>query len=179
VAQASLTLNQLGLLEISISEPAVERSTRLQIPVQQDTPIIVTEFPPPTDTPTGTPSPTITPIPSTATPTPTATPEQPPGGSDRVSGGDFVVMLLGLVAALVAGYRLGGAEARPRRGVRLALLGGLGVLVGYNFIALGLPGAAALLEGFGRLAPSVCVLLGGGLGLGAGWLWDRQRSLGS
>jgi beta-N-acetylhexosaminidase len=178
VARASLTLNRIGFLEISISEPAVERSTKLQIPVQQGTTFFITPIAPPTDTPTVTPSPTVTPTPSataTISPTPEASGDLQPRGT-RVGGGDFIVMLLGLVAVLVAGYRLGGADAQPRRAVRLALLGAIGVLAGYNFFALSLPGATVLWRWFGMLAPVVCVALGAGAGLGVGWYWALRSS---
>jgi hypothetical protein len=86
----------------------------------------------------------------------------------RVTGFDFGLMLLLLAGALFAGYRLG--HGQPRRGWRLALLGGLGVLTGYNFWALGLPGAD-LLAAWGLFAPLLAALLGAAVSLGAGWYW--------
>mgnify|MGYP000097262571 CR=1 FL=1 len=175
MARADLTLDRLGFLEISISEPVVQRSSKLQIPVQPGVVFFVTQIVPPTDTPTITPSPTETPVPPTPTSAPTpANPGEIRPTPPTASAGDFIVMLFGLAGALVAGYRLGGSEAQPRRGVRLALLGAIGVLLGYNFFALGLPGIGALRAALGPLAALASVLAGGGVGLAAGWAWLRQ-----
>ncbi len=177
VARAELTLDRPSFLEISISVPVVARSTKLQIPVQPGVIFFITPLVPPTNTPTITPSPTETPVPPTPTlaPTPAATGTIGPN-DPRVSSSDFFGLLAGLAGVLLVGYRLGGADAQPRRGVRLALLGAIGVLIGYNFFALGLPGARTLSAGFGGLASVISVVLGGGLGLWVGWAWSRRQT---
>jgi hypothetical protein len=79
-------------------------------------------------------------------------------------------MCLGLFAVLVGGYRLGTLdEPQPRLGVRVALAGAIGLLVGYNYYALVLPGAAIAHWWLGALAGPVCGLIGGIFGLAAGW----------
>lgn len=175
VALATLPLRQVGFYDISLSDPAAN-APRIQLNVQQGG-VAVTQIEPPTPTPTITPSPTVTPVTPTATitPTPTATPwGSRSSGALRVTGVDFGLMVLLLGAVLFVGYRLGNGQ--PRRGLRLSLLGALGVLAGYNFWAFGLPGAEVLaVSGF--FAPLFAALVGALLTLGAGWYWlTRRRS---
>jgi hypothetical protein len=81
------------------------------------------------------------------------------------------------VAVVVAGYRLSAAEAPPSQRVRIALAGAIGALVGFNFYALGLPGAD-IARAFGVLAASAWVFLGAGVGLVTGWVWFARRGQG-
>jgi hypothetical protein len=90
----------------------------------------------------------------------------------------FFVMCLGLAAALVGGYRLGNHhDTQPRQGVRVALAGAIGLLLAYNYVALGLPGSTAAVETFGALAAPFWAIVGGAVGVVAGWYWfvGRQR----
>jgi hypothetical protein len=136
----------------------------------------VTSIPPPTPAPSETPPPpSRTPPPSpTAVIQPTPTPQ--PLERHRVEGRDFFMMFLGLVVTLVAGYQLGTRAKQPTRGVRIALCGVIGVLAGYNFFALGLPGADATLLRFGDWAASMWVLLGAVVGNTIGWYWFIYRT---
>lgn len=173
IARATLPLRQVGFYDISLSDPAAN-APRIQLNVQPGG-VDVTQIQPPTPTPTITPTPTPTPL--TPTPTVTLTPTPTPWGSRaagalRVTGLDFLVMLFLLAGVFFAGYRLG--DGQPRRGLRLALLGALGVLAGYNFWALGLPGADALAAS-GFFAPLFAALLGALVSLGAGWYWLKRR----
>jgi beta-N-acetylhexosaminidase len=178
VASTEITLNRTGVLEITaMSEPALN-SFRLQLNVQPDAVIYITVIAPTaTDTPTPEPvTPTPEP-PSTATPTPPATPTggNPPDVVGRVSGRDFVMMCLGLMGALVVGYRFGSTNAHRQHRVRVALSGAIGVLAGYNWFALGLPGADLARQLLGVWAASACVLAGAVVGLAAGWYgFSRQ-----
>jgi len=173
VATTSLTLDRKGILEITASSSLASNSRGLQIIVLDNTTVIViTVTPPPT--PLSSQS-----APSATLPAPTATPEPaptpaPPRTTDRVQGGDFFLLILGLVAVVVAGYRLGAAEAPPSQRVRIALAGAIGALVGYNFYALGLPGAD-IARAFGVLAASAWIFLGAGIGLAVGWYWFARR----
>jgi hypothetical protein len=102
----------------------------------------------------------------------TEEPEPPP----RVDWRGFFVMCLGLAAALVGGYRLGNSHvAQARQGVRVALAGAIGLLVGYNYIALGLPGAEPSYLRFGALAAPLWAIFGGMLGVVGGWYWFVGR----
>jgi hypothetical protein len=80
-----------------------------------------------------------------------------------------------LAAVTAVGYRLSSLGNAPALGLRLSLAGIIGALGGYNYYALALPGADALAPVFGVLAPTVFIILGGGLGLLAGWFWFVRR----
>jgi len=179
VATATFQLNRAGLLEITASsEPALASKTLL-INVQQGSPFVVTEISPtspPTPTATQTPLPTATLTPTpTLTPAPVVTPTPPPP-EPLVDWRSFFVMLLALSAVLVTGYRLGTLdEPQVRMGVRVALAGAVGVLLGYNYSALALPGASVGFLWLGVLAAPVYGLALGILGLAAGWYWFVGR----
>jgi beta-N-acetylhexosaminidase len=173
VATTSLVLDRSAQLEITASSDPAFISRGLQIIVlENERVIVITVTPPPTPFP-GQSAPSVTPPAPIATPEPTPTPP-PPRTSDRVQGGDFFLLILGLVAVVVAGYRLSAAEAPPSQRVRIALAGAVGALVGYNFYALGLPGAD-IARAFGVLAASAWVFLGAGVGLVTGWVWFARR----
>jgi beta-N-acetylhexosaminidase len=180
VATATFTLSRIGPVEISAeSEPAFQ-SVKLQLNVQENESVI-TVIAPPTATPSVTPRPTTTasPTPSpTLTPSPTPSPTPTPEPINRVQDRDFFMMCLGLIAAMAAGYRLGAlgnGDAPPTRRVRVALAGAIGALLGYNYFALGLPGADWA-QVFGLFAATSWVVFGAMLGLGAGWYWFMRRA---
>lgn len=168
VAMTSLTLDHTGELEITASSDPAFSSITLQINVQQNEPSVITTIVP-TPGPSDTPPPTPTVV--LVTPTPTPPPPKPP----RVAGRDFFMLFLGLIGVLMIGYRLGNQEGYPTRGIRVALAGAIGVLLGYNFFALALPGADLTYSLFDIWAASICAFLGAGLGLAAGWYWFVKR----
>ena len=179
VASIVLQLNRQGRLQITASSEPALLSGLLEIPVQED-PFSVTKIVP-TPMPTDTPQPTATAIPSTATHTPTATATVviPPPPQPRVDLRGFFVMCLGLGAALVGGYRLGNnPETQRRQGVRVALAGAIGLLLAYNYVALGLPGAEGSFDSLGMLAAPIWGIIGGVVGVAAGWFWfvGRRRT---
>jgi len=171
VAMTSLTLDHTGQLEITASSEPAFSSITLQINVQQNEPSVITTIVP-TPGPSDTPEPTSTVILVTPTPVP------PPPNLPRVAGRDFFMLFLGLIGAMIIGYRLGNQEGYQTRGIRVALAGAIGVLLGYNFFALALPGSDLTFSLFGVWAASMCVLLGAGLGLAAGWYWFVRRGNG-
>jgi beta-N-acetylhexosaminidase len=166
-------LDGAGNLEITASSGEAVNSFTLRVPVDPKTPSTITIITP-TPTNTLTPRPTLTPTPGTPTVTPTPTPTPGPDFVPRVDGRDFFVMLMGLVTALVIGYRTGAESVSRTQRVRTALAGAIGVLAGYNFFALGLPGAG-LFAGLGHWAASVCVVLGATAGVAVGWFWFVYR----
>jgi hypothetical protein len=177
-ATTTLQLSRSGLLQITVlSEPALSSKT-LAISVQQGTPFSVTVISPtsvPTPTPSPTPSATPGPPTPTTTPVPVVTPvPQPP--PPLVDWRSFFVMFLALVAVLTGGYRLGTLEEpQTRLGIRVALAGGIGVLLGYNYFALSLPGSNLGFLWLGVLAGPTYAFIGGILGLAAGWYWFVGR----
>jgi hypothetical protein len=85
-------------------------------------------------------------------------------------------MCLGLAAALVGGYRLGNnGGSQTRAGVRVALAGAIGLLLAYNYVALGLPGASWAFQSLGALAAPFWAIVGGAMGVAAGWYWFVGR----
>jgi hypothetical protein len=139
----------------------------------------------PTSPPTETPQPTETEVPPTATatptltpsPTPTEIPTPPPAG--RVDFRAFFLMCLGLVGILVGGYRLGTLEEpQPRLGVRVSLAGAIGMLIGYNYFALGFPGTAIGYLWLKDFAAPIASIAFGIVGLALGWYWFVGRAPG-
>jgi beta-N-acetylhexosaminidase len=182
-ATMALALDRPGRLEITASSDPALASTTLRINVQDEgfgiTAIV------PTAAPTETPRPTDTPVPDTATPTPSVTPSptatqtQTPPPPPEVDFRAFMLMFLGLVAVLVGGYRLGTLEdPQPRLGVRVALAGAIGMLIGYNYFALGLPGTAVAYLWLRAFAAPVSAMAFGIVGLAAGWYWFVGRRQG-
>jgi len=87
-------------------------------------------------------------------------------------------MCLGLIAVLLSGYRLGTLEDQQTRyGIRVALAGTIGLLLGYNFVALSLPGTDVAYLWLGVFAAPVSAILGGILGLAVGWYFFVGRNL--
>jgi hypothetical protein len=178
VAAGAVQLNRPGRMEITATSDPALASTTLQITVQQGTPFFVTVVAP-TSPPTKTPEPTLTPVPPTPTvvtltPVPVATPAP---HSPLVDMRGFFVMCLVLAGVLALGYRLGTLEvAQTRLGVRVALTGAIGVLLGYNYFSLSMPGANVGYLWLGVLAAPLCGLLGGILALAAGWYWFVGRN---
>jgi beta-N-acetylhexosaminidase len=177
VASVTLLLNRPGPMEIDASSDPATLSDRFTINVQQDSVFSVTEIVP-TPAPTDTPQPTETSVPPTATatptePAPTTTMPERPG---RVNWRGFFVMCLGLAAVLFGGYRLGSnGRAQPRQGMRVALAGAIGMLAGYNYYALALPGTGLAQAALSSMAAPIWAIAGGLIGLGLGWLWFVLR----
>lgn len=169
LALASVPLDRNGVLGISVASGAVVSPFRLELSVRQDVDTGVTPIPP-TDTPTLTPTVTVTPEP----PTPTPTPTPPTPTTPKPTAGDFFFLLVSVMLALAAGWQLGGGAAQPRRAVRVALLGAVGALIGYNVFALDFPGMMWLATYLSGLAPALCVFVGASLGLALGWWWVRR-----
>lgn len=161
MASISTTLGRLGLLTITAQSEPARSSSVVQLDVQENMPAFVTVI-----APTAVPTVTVEPAGMGATPTPDAA--AGPGGEDRARQGKgmgaLAIGLLGAAAVAALAYRLGTAGATIERG-RLALVTLVFSLLGYNYIALGFPGAAAVTQALGVLAPG---LAGVGVGL-ASW----------
>ncbi len=183
VATKALQLGRRGGIEITASSGPATASNTLRMTVE-DEGFGITEIVP-TSPPTETPQPTETDVPPTATatptltpsPTPTEVPALPPAG--RVDFRAFFLMCLGLVGILVGGYRLGTLEeSQPRLGVRVALAGAIGMLIGYNYFALGFPGTAIGYLWLRDFAAPIASIAFGIVGLALGWYWFVGRAPG-
>jgi beta-N-acetylhexosaminidase len=164
-AAISFRIDKPGLVEVrAASEPAVI-SQVLQMDVAEGVAAAVTVIEPV--------------ISETAMPTPTVTvpPEEndfiTPDGAPRFGGWLLSLFVLGGGAMLA--YWVGGSWGKARWSTRWALCTLLGGLVVYNYLALGLPGAADMLMTGGGGALVELMLLGEIVGALCAWLWMRKR----
>jgi beta-N-acetylhexosaminidase len=176
VATTSYRLDRVGTLEFSVTSGLAQRSDRVSLPVGPAGPGTPTVQAPPSRTPTATVVPSETPfvVPTVGV---TTTPQPPPPPAGPVTWYDLLMtigtlIVMGIVAARVTRSR---TEA-VSDGVKLFLIVAIGALIGYNYLALKLPGYDSLKELGGWAAPLV-VWGGGLLGFGAGWWWLRRSKL--
>ena len=174
VAVVEFELERFGLLAISaVSDPA-RASEILQLNVQEGIPAFVTVIAP-------TPAPTEPELISPSPPVLTPTPEGGEGSQEEAARGDLGLgdLVLGLAAGVGvaaagdrAGRRVGDPEALRRRRILSAVIGGL---LAYNYLALGLPGAGALLGALGWLAAPLGFAAGGAAGIGLSNRWPQSN----
>ncbi len=132
--------------------------------------------------------PTVTTEPTETEPPATAVPSEGEGEGDgeveapvRVPGPlDLLFGLLG-VGVVAGGSYYYVARTEPWLGtqVRCALVAAVGGLVGYNYIALGLPGSAQLMASLQSLAGLLMAVVGGvgAVALYAGWLSVEEGAM--
>ncbi len=160
----TLRIDKPGLLEIrAASEPAII-SEVLQLDVKEGAAAVVTVIVPVL-------SETVEPIPTTPIPEEESdfiTPE----GAPRFGG--WMLSMLILSGGVLLAYWVGGTWGRPRWSMRWGLCALLGGLLVYNYLALGLPGAAELLlSGDGGMLVGLTIL-GEIAGVFCAWLWMRK-----
>ena len=168
-ATVTFTLDRLGTLTIEARSEPAHLSEILQLNVQEGIVTVIT----PTMEPTATLAPTTTPEPATATPTGSSGSETP---SDR-GRGSVGLAGLGLALAGVAGLATVGYRLFVRQGlggVRAVLLIVIGGLVGYDYVALGLPGSQALMGSTGILGALTLTVLGAVAGAAGAYFWMRR-----
>jgi beta-N-acetylhexosaminidase len=169
VARTSFNITRLGSVEIrAVSEPAV-LSGAIQIQLDPSNVGVAATVVVPQPSPTIQPTPTITP-----TPTPVndlITPE----GYPRV--GIWLLMMMAVIGGALLMFWAVSRIVSPRWGLRWALCVLLGGLAGYNYLALGLPGAADWIAStagaFGVLMLTFAGELIGALGA---WVWMQWFS---
>jgi len=172
VARISLQLDRPGLLTISARSDPARNSETFQLNVQGDLQAIATPISP-------TLVPTVTLLPTTTTSLPTSTTvvgiEETSSREERsVDMGIFDLLLGILGVAMVAGAGYISAERRevPLSGrVRSTLLPIVCGLVGYNYLALNLPGSDVFLQSMGALAGMALALAAGVGGLLIAQIW--------
>ena len=162
VAQASFGLETPGLIEIhAISEPAT-LSEVIQMDVSSGQASAVT---------------VIAPVQS-ETPIPTSTPADieeekdrfiSPDGFPRFSG--WIISMLLLVGSIGLLYWVVGRMVSLTWGVRWALCAALGGLIGFNYLALGLPGSLNWTSTGGILTVLILTFVGELFGMFLAWIW--------
>ena len=181
IARASFRLERVGPHEFRASTETGAVSGTLLIDVPPEGSTFFTEVAPPTVAPSATPRPSET-LPPAPTETPTApamaTPLPPSAAPPRVTFGDLLLALTGSGGMAFVGFRLGRTVAsRVHAQNRLALAAVIGALAGYNYMALGLPGAGLLMKMPAGLGTLLVTLIGGALALVLGVLWFRRQRL--
>lgn len=174
VAEAAIRLDRTGLTSIRVvSEPA-RTSEIVQLDVREGVPAFATVIAP-------------SPVPSATAPSTQAAVSPTPAGQAESSGNVDGAGRLGLpsggwlVAVLTAALLgAGGFVWSRRQGVadrdslRVGLLIAAGCLLGFDYLALGLPGSGAFLAESPYLALVVFSGLGGAAGLAAAEMWRRR-----
>lgn len=167
IARASFAIDQPGKVEISAaSEPAVI-SEVLQFDASNEGAAVTVVVP------------EVSATPVIVTPTATTPPPEndliTPEGYPRI--GVWLLVLLALFGGALLGYWAVSRIISPRWGLRWALCIFVGGLLGYNYLALGFPGATAWVasEG-GALGVLLLTFIGEAIGIMGAWAWTRLVS---
>jgi beta-N-acetylhexosaminidase len=164
-AVTSFRIEKPGLLEIRAASDPATISAVLQLPVVEGAAAVVTVI-----------VPVLTETVAPPTPTPTPTVESDfvtPDGAPRFSGWMLSLFILG--GGTVLAYWIGSSAGKTRWGVRWALCALVGGLFVYNYLALGLPGAADALQSGDGGALVGLVLIGQMLGALGAWVWMLRK----
>ncbi|GMR11244.1 MAG: hypothetical protein BMS9Abin28_2072 [Anaerolineae bacterium] len=170
-ATLSVTLDRLGVLTLEARSEPARLSEILQLNVQEGIVTVIT----PTMEPTVAPAPSITPAQETPTPEPDAGPAATPAPRPPSIGlGELALALPGVAIIAVIGYVLIAPDEPSRTRIGLSIVAG--GLVGYNYVALGLPGSQGLIQSLGVFSG---VVMAGALSIAAsllGYLWWRRSA---
>jgi beta-N-acetylhexosaminidase len=171
-ARIALTLDRPGVLSVRVEAPPARLSDQIQINVIGEVGTFPTpELPPtpPGPTPEPSPEPTQTPLPEGAA--------QGEGARPMPIGlGGLVLGLAGVGIVAGSAFVVAG-RTRLLRGLRVrwALLGMIGGLLGYDYLALRLPGSEPLWNGLGIAAGAIMAVITGTLLLGLATLREARR----
>ena len=167
VARASFVIDKAGKVEIgAVSEPAVV-SEVLQFDASNEGAAVTVVVP----TVSVTPQPVI---PTVSIPVP-ENDLVSPDGHPRL--GVWLISLLALFGGALLTYWAVSRIVTPRWGLRWALCIFVGGLLGYNYLALDMPGAASwIASGGGALGVLLLILAGESLGGLGAWTWMRWLS---
>jgi beta-N-acetylhexosaminidase len=166
-----VTLDRLGVLNIEAKSEPARLSEILQLNVQEGIITVIT----PTPVPTGTPAPTNTP--EQETPTLEANVEvvePPPPSTPSIGLGELALALPAVLVVAVIGYVLI-APDEPSR-TRIILMIVAGGLIGYNYVALGLPGSQQLIQSLGMFSGVVMAALLATAASVVGYVWWRRST---
>jgi beta-N-acetylhexosaminidase len=176
IARAEVVLERTGLLSITAQSGKAQVSEILQFNVDVDVPAQATLI-----SPTLSPTLSIEPSPMTNDPTPTS---GPPTGEDsgEVPGEDqlgFIGLVFGALGLAVvggAGYatviRQNISEDIRLRCILIPVVGGL---LGYNYLALDLPGASSLLSAMGPFSGFIVAIITGASALVFTQIWCQKN----
>ena len=166
IARTTFLINGPGTWTIHVeSDPAFQSEVLTFEILQPGGEIILPSLTPsPTPTTTLTPSPTVTNTP-TVTPTPVL--------NRRTNMSDWLLAMI--MAVFVGGiiYWLTTFSSAMRWGIRAGLSAISGGLLGYTYLALGLPGSSNLLINTGRWGVLLITVIGSCVGWAAAWSWQK------
>ncbi len=173
-AEISITLERLGLMTISARSDPARNSETLQINIQEGAPVEETIV-----APTLIPTSGSTAEAEEQTPTPSVISTD--GGNGDTAESDIVTFshfLFGMLGVLFSGSYAYALAARNGMAVktklRCILVSVIGGLVGYNYVALGLPGSSVLLQSLGMFAGLIMAIAWGMLCMIAAKLWCME-----
>jgi len=176
IARTDVALERTGLLSITAKSGKAQVSEILQFNVDVDVPAQATLI-----SPTLSPTLTVEPSPETNDPTPTSGP-QTGGDSGEIPGENqlgFVGLVFGALGLAVvggAGYatviRQNIPEAIRIRCILLPIVGGL---LGYNYLALDLPGASGLLSATGPFSGFIVAIITGASAFVFTQIWCQKH----
>jgi beta-N-acetylhexosaminidase len=166
IARATFLIDRPGTLEIRAESSDAKESSIIRYDIPPEGGLATGPAPTfsPTPSPTPEPSPTST-LPPETTPTPT--------GRDDTNMVDWFLALFITAAAAVAVYWLTALFGIVRWGVRAAFLVLIGGMLGYTYLASGMPGSAQILQDTDTWGVLLVTILGSGLGWGAAWSWQK------
>ncbi len=175
-AQTELALDRIGLLRIQAESGSARTSEIIQLNVQEGQEAFVTVIAP-TPELTETVSPPSTPTLPAPTPDGVAEVVEPPVPTEITGPGAMYLLvgLIGVVAVSGGGYwnsrARGDSSAASARQLWITIVASL---AGYNYAALGLPGADALAGSIGVLAGFLGAVLAGLLAILGIQFWQRM-----
>jgi beta-N-acetylhexosaminidase len=177
VAEADVPLDRTGLISVTAQSGQARRSQTLQLNVQQGIPAIATVISP-TPFPTVTSEPTDTPVSPTATPEVAGETGESAETSDDLMG--FGDLITGLVAAsvisLAGWFLIPQVGTVPDRRTRITLITFVAAMLGYNYLALSLPGSLPWLMATGSGGVFLLSLICGGLGFTLSYWFFTART---
>ena len=176
IARTDVALERTGLLSITAQSGKAQVSEILQFNVDVDVPAQATLI-----SPTLSPTLTIEPSPETSEPTPTSGPQT--GGDSGEIPSEYQLGFVGLVFGALGLAVVGGAgyatvirqnfpEEIRLRCVLLPIVGGL---LGYNYLALDLPGASSLLSAMGPFSGFIVAIITGASAFVFTQIWCQKH----
>ncbi len=176
IARAEVALERTGLLSITAQSGKAQVSEILQFNVDVDVPAQATLI-----SPTLSPTLTVEPAPVTNDPTPTTGPQSGDGSGETPAENQlgFIGLVFGALGLAVvggAGYATVTRQNIPEQiRLRCILVPVVGGLVGYNYLALGFPGAPSLLSAMGPFSGFIVAIITGASAFVFTQIWCQKH----